>query len=65
MEKRKFLLKKDGDSGYGKVKNRNILRKWKKKNDLKYFFNYISSFDLFFIKNCLQSFKQLLKKYSY
>lgn len=47
-----FTLKKDKDSRYNKAKNNNIIQKSKEQNQLKYFFNYIFSFDLFFIENC-------------
>ena len=63
LEKQNFVLEEDGDSGHGKAKNRNIVRQWKKDNNLEYFFNCASSPDLSPIENCWQPPKQHLKKY--
>ena len=63
LEKQDFVLEEDGDSGHGKAKNRNIVRKWKEENNLEYFFSCASSPDLSLIENCWQPPKQHLKKY--
>lgn len=52
MEKQDFILKEDNNIEHDKTKNRNIVRQWKEENNLEYFFNYVSSLDLFFIGNC-------------
>ena len=46
LEKQDFVLEEDGDSGHGKAKNCNIVRKWKEENNLEYFFNFASCPDL-------------------
>ena len=46
LEKQDFVLEEDGDSGHGKAKNRNIVRRWKEENNLEKFFNSASSPDL-------------------
>lgn len=51
MEKQDSILKEDGNSGYSKVKNYNIVRLCKKKNNLEYFFNYALSSDFSLIEN--------------
>lgn len=51
LENQNFLLEEDSDSRYGKGPNRNIVRIWKDKNNLEYFFNYVLSPDLSLIKN--------------
>ena len=64
LEKQDFVLEEDSDSGYGKAKNRNIVRQWKEEeNNLEYFFNCASSPDLSLIENCWQPPKQHLKKF--
>ncbi|KAF1954894.1 hypothetical protein CC80DRAFT_536656 [Byssothecium circinans] len=57
-----FVLKEDNDSGHG-IGQRNIVRTWKEKNGLNYYFNCPSSPDLSPIENCWQPPKQFLKRY--
>lgn len=59
-----FVLKKDGNSGYGKDHNRNIIQVvQKRKNNLKYIFNFASFLDFSPIENCWLLPKQYLAKY--
>jgi hypothetical protein len=46
-----FVLKEDDDSGHDTSKS-NIVRSWKEENNLKCFFNCVSSSDLSPIENC-------------
>jgi hypothetical protein len=57
-----FVLEEDGDSGHGPSK-KNIVREWKEKNNLEFFFNCAQSPDLSPIENCWQPPKQHLRKY--
>lgn len=63
LENQDFVLEEDGDSGYGKAKNRNIVQQWKEESNLEYFFNCASSPNLSPLENCWQPPKQLSKKY--
>ena len=49
-----WILEEDGDSGHGGGKINNIIKKWKEKEGLKYYFNCPSSPDLASIENCWQ-----------
>ena len=64
-EGQRFVLEEDGDSGHGKAKNKNIVRRWKEENGLNYYFNCALSPDLSPIENCWQAPKQHLQKYPY
>ena len=55
-----FVLEEDGDSGHGPSAD-NIVRDWKKKNGLEYYFNCASSPDLASIENCWLIPKQKLR----
>jgi hypothetical protein len=57
-----FALEEDGDSGHGPGKG-NIVRTWKEKNHLEYYFNCPSSPDLSPIENCWLPPKQHLQKF--
>ena len=57
-----FALEEDGDSGHGPGKG-NIVRAWKEKHGLEYYFNCASSPDLSPIENCWLPPKQHLNKY--
>ncbi len=46
-----FVLEEDGDSDHGPGAN-NIVRTWKEKNGLEYYFNCATSSDLAPIENC-------------
>ncbi|KAF1960716.1 hypothetical protein CC80DRAFT_523056 [Byssothecium circinans] len=59
-----FVLEEDNDSGHS-TGQRNIVRTWKEKNGLNYYFNCPSSPDLSPIENCWQPPKQFLKRYPY
>jgi len=59
-----FVLKEDDDSGHDTDKN-NIIHKWKKKNQLKYYFNCANSSDLSSIENVWQLTKNELHIYSH
>lgn len=50
-EGRRFVLEEDNDNGHRPLKNI-IVRDWKEKNGLPYFFNCFRSPDLVLIKNC-------------
>lgn len=50
-KKQNFMLKEDSNSGYNKAKNYNIIRQQKKKKNLEYYFNCISSPNLSSINN--------------
>ncbi len=52
LEKHDFVWKENGDNAYGKAKNRNIVKKRKEKNNLKYFLNFAFSPGLSLIENC-------------
>lgn len=52
LKSQDFVLEEDADSRHRKAQNRNIVRVWKEKNNLEYFFNCISSPDLSLIENC-------------
>lgn len=56
-----FYLEEDNDSGHGPSPT-NIVRTWKKENNLKFFFNCPESPDLAPIENCWIAPKQELKK---
>ncbi len=58
----KFILKKNENSKHESRNNNNIVWRWKKKHELKYYFNVLKSFDLFVIENCWQFVKQHLSK---
>ena len=49
---KKFILKEDGDFGYGIGRRSNIVKAWKKEYGLKYYVNIPNSRDLLLIKNC-------------
>ena len=49
-----FILEEDGDSGYDKANNNNIMRQWKQQHGLQYYFNAPQSPDLSPIENCWQ-----------
>lgn len=51
LEKQYFVLGTDLDNGYGKAKNCNIVRWWKKGNSLEHLFSCASSSDLSPIEN--------------
>ena len=57
-----LVLEEDGDSGHGTGKS-NIVRTWKKQNNLTSYFNCSNSPDLSPIENCWQLRKQHLRKY--
>ena len=58
----KFVLEEDGDSGHGPSKS-NIVRTWKEKHELTYYFNCASSPNLAPLENCWQPAKAHLRKY--
>lgn len=47
-----FVLERDSDSGHGSADNNNMVRRWKEKHGLEYFFNAPKSPDLACIENC-------------
>lgn len=58
------MLEEDNDSGHGLGKS-NIVRTWKQKHGLQYYFNCHSSPDLAPIENAWQPAKQYVKKFPY
>ena len=59
-----FTLEKDDDSEHDTDKN-NIVRTWKKQNDLNYYFNCSEFSNLTSIENCWQNSKQWFKRISH
>lgn len=57
-----FILEEDGDSGHGGGTAINFVRRWKKENGLRHYFNCSYSPDLAPIENCWQALKQALRK---
>ena len=58
-----FILEEDHDEAHGTNAPVNeMVRKWKRDNDLKTYFNAANSPDLSVIKTCIQSIKQHLRK---
>lgn len=58
----RFVLEEDGDSGHGPGKQ-NVVRTWKEKHKLQYYFNCYASPDLSPIENAWQPPKQYVKKF--
>ena len=58
-----FVLEEDGDSGHGPGRGNNIVKTWKRDNNLNHYFNCSASPDLSPIENCWQPPKQYLHKY--
>lgn len=61
QKKKIFVLKEDDDSDHDTRKS-NIVRRWKKQNDLNYYFNCSSSSNLSSIENCWFILKQYVRK---
>lgn len=60
-EGRQFVLEEDGDSGHGPSQS-NIVREWKEKNGLEFFFNCPRSPDLAPIENCWLAVKEEIRQ---
>ena len=58
-----FILEEDNDSGHGGGSQVNLVARWKRDNQLDYYFNSPNSPDLSPIENCWQVMKQHLKKF--
>ncbi|XTI89234.1 hypothetical protein V2W45_1244218, partial [Cenococcum geophilum] len=52
-----FVLEEDSDSGHGSADNNNMVRRWKEKYGLEYFFNVTKSPGIACIENCWQLLK--------
>jgi hypothetical protein len=59
-----FVLKEDDDSSHD-INKSNIVRTWKEENQLKCYFNCVSSSDLSSIENCWLSSKNYIRKFSH
>ncbi|KFZ17649.1 hypothetical protein V501_01617 [Pseudogymnoascus sp. VKM F-4519 (FW-2642)] len=60
-----FVLEEDGDSSHGPTNNGNIVQKWKKEHNLKYYFNCAQSPDLLPIENCWQPVKSHTRTFAH
>lgn len=62
-----FVLEEDNDSGHGgdDSKRMNIVKAWKKRNNLQHYFNCPGSPDLAPIENCWRPPKQFLQRFSH
>ena len=59
-----FILEEDGDSGHGTGRENNIVRIWKQKNGLRYYFNTPGSPDLSPIENCWRAPKENIAQHA-
>ena len=60
-----FVLEEDGDSSHGPADNNNIVRQWKKKHGLEFYFNCAQSPDLAPIENSWQPTKAHTRRHAH